>query len=214
MVWSKRCIGIAITVVTLSSQAWGDSLFTSRVAFNGTLISEQKARYSVGDLISVLVNESVDASTTAETRTKKEADVESEADAAENSFLVDDANGGLNLLNPGELPNWSIETKNETRAIGSTRRRSTLTLTVTCTVTRVYENGNIQIEGHKDVTVNREISRVFVEGMVRAQDVSPANVIPSALLANATIQLQGKGPLWNNQRRGIFTKILDWFSPF
>jgi hypothetical protein len=33
-------------------------------------------------------------------------------------------------------------------------------------------------------------------------------------VANVTIELKGKGPLWNNSRRGIITKILDWFSPF
>lgn len=193
---------------------WADSLFSTKVALNGTMVSEQKARFSVGDIITVLVNERVDASTKADTRTKKEADIEAVASAADNQFLVADGSGGLNIFNEEELPNWAIESENETRAIGSTRRQSTLTLTVACIVTQVLDNGNIVIEGKKDVTVNREISRIFVKGIVRARDVTPSNTISSAQIANATVQLQGQGPLWNNQRRGIFTKVLDWFSPF
>ena len=62
--------------------------------------------------------------------------------------------------------------------------------------------------------VNREDTTMKVTGMCRAEDVSPANTIGSNLITDASIELAGKGPLWNNQRRGIITKILDWFSPF
>ncbi|HEO70398.1 MAG TPA: flagellar basal body L-ring protein FlgH, partial [Candidatus Hydrogenedentes bacterium] len=45
-------------------------------------------------------------------------------------------------------------------------------------------------------------------------DISPAHTIESARLADAQILLRGKGPLWNNQRRGLITRFLDWFSPY
>ena len=66
----------------------------------------------------------------------------------------------------------------------------------------------------KAVSINREESRLNLSGLVRARDVTPANTVSSKQVANPVIQLKGKGPLWNNQRRGIFTRILDWFSPF
>jgi len=62
--------------------------------------------------------------------------------------------------------------------------------------------------------VNREDSYLRVSGVVRAEDISPDNTVPSTLLADATVDLDGKGPLWNNQRRGLITRFLDWFAPY
>jgi flagellar L-ring protein precursor FlgH len=86
--------------------------------------------------------------------------------------------------------------------------------TITCVVTGILENGNLALEGSKNVTVNREDTTMKITGMCRAEDVTPANTIASNLVYGADIQLAGKGPLWNTQRRGLVTKVLDWFSPF
>ncbi|MGC8738062.1 MAG: flagellar basal body L-ring protein FlgH [Candidatus Hydrogenedens sp.] len=194
--------------------SFGDSLFTPEAQHSGTLISEKGTRFQPGDIITILVREKISASTTADTNTKKESDVESKANEKDNNFLTADSPDGLGLLNSDLLPNWKIEAKNETKARGKTTRTSTLTTTIACIVTQVYPNGNLKIEGEKRVTVNREDSLLTVSGVVRSKDVAPDNTVLSTQVANAQVQLKGKGELWNNQRRGIITKILDWFSPF
>lgn len=195
---------------------WADSLLNRDAEKGGTLISERVSRFKPGDIVTVLIREEITASTQADTRTKKESDVESDAAAADNTFFMkdDDESGGVNWLSAGDLPNWNVETENESKFQGETVRSSSLETSISCFVTEVYENGNIMIEGDKLVTVNREDSMISVRGMARARDVTPANTVQSTQLANVQVQLKGKGPLWNNQRRGIFTKILDWFSPF
>jgi flagellar L-ring protein precursor FlgH len=85
---------------------------------------------------------------------------------------------------------------------------------MSCIVTKVLPNGLLAIEGEKNVSVNREDSRMYLSGLVRSRDITPGNTINSHQIANARIELKGRGPLWNNQRRGILTKVLDWFSPF
>jgi len=196
------------------ASAGADSLFNMTGGKSGTLIAQKKARFEVGDIITVLVRENVEASTQANTQTRKEADVETEADKGDNEFLVSKPPGGHQLIKPERLPNWKIETNNEARTRGQTVRSNKLVTTVSCIVTRVFDNGNIQIEGRRRVTVNREDSLIEVSGLVRAKDVSPASTIESSRIADAVVQLRGRGPLWNNQRRGLFTKLLDWFSPF
>jgi flagellar L-ring protein precursor FlgH len=196
----------------LASAAGADLIFNQEVAESGTLISDKAKQFEVGDLITVLVQETVDASTTADTDTRKESEIESEAAAAENEFLV--ADNGLNIFNPAELPNFNIEFEREHRAQGETRRANRLIMTVACRVKEIQPNNNLLIEGEKKVTVNREDSMIKVKGVIRARDVTPANTISSHQIAEADIELKGQGPLWNNQRRGILTKILDWFSPF
>ena len=223
--WSKGSLGqlsmdatrtafALLFSLCVCSYAWTDSLFSVIVASEGTLISDKKVRFEVGDIITVLVRETTEASTDSNTNTKKESAVEAEASAADNEFLIAETPGGLNFIPRELLPNWKVEIENEHKTKGQTRRKNRLVMTVACTVERILETGNIEIQGMKRVTVNQEDSTLFVQGLIRPQDVTAANTIQSTQIANAIIELKGRGPLWNNQRRGLFTKVLDWFSPF
>jgi len=204
----------AVVVAALSAGVPADSLFSQTTAKDASVISEKLDRFEVGDIITVIVRENLNATTSAGTNTKKESEVSSEAPAASNPFLVGEQPDGNNILNPGELPNWDIEAENETKNTGDTRRRNTLTTSITCTVVEVFPNGNLKIAGDKQVTVNRDDSMVSVAGIIRSKDISAENTILSTQVADASVTVKGKGPLWNNQRRGLVTRVLDWFSPF
>lgn len=205
---------ILLALTLMAACASADSLFTRSVEKSGTLVSDKVERFEIGDLITVMVRESIDASTTSNTNTKKEVDTKEEANEADNEFLVADKPQGLNLMNPKTLPNWDLGVTNETKARGNTMRKTTLITAVTCTVKEVYPNGLIFLEGERKVALNREDSTIHVSGKARAKDVAAGNTIQSSLLADAEIVLRGKGPLWNNQRRGLFTRLLDWISPY
>lgn len=207
---------LAVTLCcSMAAPALADSLFTQQAASSGTLVAEKKTRFAAGDIVSVLVREKIDASTAADTNTKKESDVSTVANEAANKFLTTDGrDGGLNIMDTEELPNWGGQTENESKNRGQTTRESTLTTTVSCFVKQVFPNGTMLIEGERKVTINREDSTLFISGVVRSKDVTPDNTIPSTMIANAQIQLRGKGELWNNQRRGFLTKVVDWVNPF
>lgn len=207
-------MALSATLIAFPLIASADSLFTKAAAEEGSLVSNKKPKFDVGDIITVLVRENIDASTRSDTNTKKESDVSADAGALSNTFLIADKPGGLGLTNYEKLPNWDIEAENEHKGTGLTRRQNSLIMTVACHVVRVHENGNIDIEGQKLVSVNREDSSVVIAGTVRGSDVTDENTVESSQVANAVIQLKGRGPLWNNQRRGLITKFLDWFSPF
>ena len=214
MKYSMPGVTVMICVGLLQLPLAADSLFSQRTAKTGTLVTEKLNRYQPGDIITVLVRETLDARTSAETNTTKESDVSAAAPALANPFLVGDKPNGNNILNPGELPNWSITSENETKNDGDTRRRNTLTTSVTCTVVEAFPNGNLSIEGEKQITVNREDSTVILSGVIRSKDITPENTVQSTQVAKVNVLVKGKGPLWNNQRRGIVSRFLDWFSPF
>lgn len=210
-----RTMAVALAVsLGVSTLAGADSLFSADTEEKGSLVADSKKKYEPGDIITVLVQETVDASAEADTNTRKESDVASEAAASANQFLVADSPGGLNVMPAERLPNWDVQFEKEHRATGETTRRNKLVLSIACVVGQVHGNGNIEISGEKRVIVNRENSMMRVHGIVRSSDVTPANTVLSTQIAQAEIELKGSGPLWNNQRRGILTKILDWFSPF
>jgi flagellar L-ring protein precursor FlgH len=203
---------LVVFAAAVCGLAQADSLFSRQVAERGTLVSDNKVRFSVGDVITVLVREDIDARTDSQLDTEKKTQVDAEADPGDNAtFTGPDA---LIDLKPGLLPNWNIETDNKHESDGSTRRRNQVVFTVSCTVTQVWPNGNIGVAGEKRVTVNRDDSLIVLSGIARTRDVSAQNTIDSNLLADAVVELKGHGPLWNNQRRGFFTRLLDWVSPF
>jgi len=212
MMTDKTSIYVVLLFSASLLNAHADSLFTPAVAKSGTLISQKVARFAPGDLITVQVRERIDASTTSDLNTRKESKLQNKANAADNTLLV--SPNGLDLLDPEQLPNYKTDAKNEHRTTGRTRRQTMLSTEVACAVREVYPNGTLLIEGQKKVALNREDSVLFVQGIIRAKDVSPANTIESTKVANLIVELRGRGPLWNNQRRGIVSRFLDWVSPF
>ncbi len=71
-----RAIFILLLLVPVVP-AGADSLFTQAAQDSGTLVSEPRARFRVGDIITIIVNEKVTASTSGDTNTRKKALVES-----------------------------------------------------------------------------------------------------------------------------------------
>jgi len=205
---------MVLVALVAAVNAPADSLFSQKVADRGTLISDTKLRFEEGDIIIVLVEEQTDATTESETETEKESEISANAPIAANPFFVGNGENGNNILNPGELPNWDFDVENEFEGEGETARNNSFTTTIGCIVTKVFDNGNIEIEGKKTIQVNREDTTIELTGLVRGRDVSPTNTIMSTEVANAKIKINGQGPLWNNERRGWFARALDWISPF
>jgi len=205
----QMCLVVLVGLVLLTAIARADSLFNGLVVERGSLYSDEKVRFELGDVITVLVSETTDARTRASTETEKESSLE----AAASSDLLTSSNG-LGILKSGELPAWQVEAKNEHDGGGSTQRNNTVSAMVSTTVVEVMANGNLRIEGQKTLVVNREKTKIQVSGIIRARDVTPRNTVLSSQIADAEISFDGGGPLWNSQRRGFLTKLLDFIWPF
>ena len=186
-----------------------DSLFSAQVEERGHLYSDEEIRFEVGDVITVLVSETTDARTRATTETEKESSLEA---SAASEFLT--GSNGLNILKSGELPAWQFEGKNEHEGGGTTQRNNTVSAMVSTRVVEVLPGGNLRIEGYKNLVVNREKTRITVLGIIRDRDVTARNTILSSQIADADISFEGGGPLWDSQRRGLLTRLLDFIWPF
>ena len=64
------------------------------------------------------------------------------------------------------------------------------------------------------ITVETQGSKVVLRGTVRQDDVTSANTVFSYNVADATIQIIGKGTVTDTQRKGWFTHIWDKLTPF
>lgn len=104
--------------------------------------------------------------------------------------------------------------KNKFGGKGATSRADTLTGTISTIVTEVLPNGDLRIEGKREVTVNSETQLMSISGIVRRVDVDTKNTVLSSAIADAKIEYSGLGVVDDVQRPGWLVRVLDWVSPF
>jgi len=188
---TMRVLAVALLIIWVSGYALSDSLWKDG---NRSLYADRKA-VKEGDVLTVLIYESTTASSRADTKTSK-------SDSASTKPGV----GPLLRM----LPEWSVSGKTGSQASGSTTRSGTLVGKISVVVKEVLPNGNLKVEGTRTVGVNGEKEKIVLTGIVRPEDVSAENTVPSTAIAQAEIHYEGKGPVGNKQREGLLTKLLKW----
>jgi flagellar L-ring protein precursor FlgH len=104
--------------------------------------------------------------------------------------------------------------KNKFGGKGATSRADTLTGTMSVHVTEVLPNGDLRIEGHREVKINGETQTMTLSGVVRRVDVDTRNTVLSTAIADARIEYTGLGVVDDVQRPGWLVRLLDWLYPF
>jgi len=97
---------------------------------------------------------------------------------------------------------------------GSTSRQETLSATVSAKVIDVLTNGNLLIEGRRNVKVNNEDQIIIIDGTVRPADIGTDNTVNSIYIADAKISYTGKGIISDRQSPGWLMNIVDKVWPF
>jgi len=160
--------------------------------------------YQVGDIITVLLNESTQAARTQNTDVSREA---------KNTFPTgaSTAIGGVHpLLNGIDLNN----NKTSSTGKGTADQLATLSGSVAVTVVEILANGNLMVRGEKKLGLAEGTEVIQVSGVIRPEDVGPNSTVQSRRLANAQIAYRGSGDLANATRAGWGTTLLHKFWPF
>jgi len=82
------------------------------------------------------------------------------------------------------------------------------------TVVRVFDNGNMEVQGQKELTLNNGNEYVRVRGVVRPEDISANNIVSSDRLADAQIRYTGSGHLADASQPGWLSQLMRTISPF
>jgi len=157
----------------------------------------------VNDIVTVVVADRASAVSKAATNATRK----SSAQASIGSLA------GLKKPRLVDLANLSGES--ELQGQGETSRESVLTTTLSARVTHVLPNGYLVIDGTKAIDVNSEQQSVTLRGVIRWNDLSPANTIRSDRIANLEIRVNGKGVVGDAVRRPNFLyRLLIGLLPF
>lgn len=177
------------------------------------LFQDSRAR-KVGDIVIVRIVEDPEAKLNANTKTSRSSSVS----AAKLKFLgymqaLAEKNSRL-AQNPGTDNLIAATLGMDFDGKGSSDRDGHIKAYIAAVVERVLPNGNLYISGRREIKVNNEMEFITISGIVRPEDISPANEISSMYVASARILYAGKGPVADKQKPGWLGRIVDHVWPF
>lgn len=172
-----------------------------RIDWMTGLAADFRAR-AVNDLVTVQVIESIVGTGTADSNLDKKS---SGTASVTNLFGLESKYPSW--LDPTNLMNTTSDTA--FKGSGTTTRASTLTAMMTARVTEVLPNGDLVLEGAREIDINGDRQIVVLTGVVKPNSLSKNNVVPSTLIGQLRIRYFGRGLIKDNLRPGLLIRILN-----
>ena len=160
--------------------------------------------YQVGDIITVLLNESTQSARTQNSDIKRESKNSLPTGMSTELAKVKPWLNGVNLN----------ENNNSNKGTGKADQQASLSGSVAVTVVEILANGNLVIRGEKKLGLSEGTEVIQVSGVIRPEDVGPNSTVQSRRLANAQIAYRGAGDLNDGIRSGWGTRLISKFWPF
>ena len=170
---------------------------TALLAQVPSLYSDHKS-FKVGDVITVLIVESTTANANANTETSKSFDHGADLSAGQ---------GALDFI---PMASFGVKAGADSKGEGSTKRTSSVKGTITAKIVHIDDAGNLVISGTRSMRINGEEEITTVEGVVRPMDVSADNSVYSYNIADASIEVKGRGDLKQASKTGLITKLFNF----
>ncbi len=164
-----------------------------------SLFSDVSAK-RVGDIITVLLNESINATKSAKTNTSKDSSVQ---------MPVPNLLGGGVTLNGRNLLNTEVEAGRSFSGSGDSSQSNSLRGQITVTVSEVLPNGYLMVQGEKRLTLNQGSEHIRFSGIVRPADIRSDNTVLSGNVANAQIIYGGQGVLADANTQGWLSRLFN-----
>lgn len=171
--------------------------------YNRLVLFEDRRARNVGDTLVILLEESLSASSTANSSASRKGST-----AAAVPTLTGLPGKGLQGASLSATSNISNEGK------GSTNSSNAFSGSITVTVVDVLANGNLIVSGEKQLTINREQTFVRFSGVVNPSHVASGNTVSSTRVADARIEQRGNGDSDAVQSMGWLSRFFLSVLPF
>ena len=165
------------------------------------LALDHRAR-GVNDLLTIRVVESITGSGTADAATAK----------ASSAGIGVSALFGIEKKLPSAIdPAALVGAKANTdfKGSGATTRTGELSALITARVSDVLPNGDLVVEGVREIEINGDRQIVVLTGVVRPWDINPTNVVLSTSIGQLRIRYFGRGLTQDNLKPGWLIRILN-----
>ena len=190
----------AAAVLPLASPAqslWRDDVSKAMFA--------DKRAGNIGDIITIVVQDNTTTAKNNETKTERASSLTS----AVTSFLFP----GF-LAHGGSMPSIAYSSDHKHDGSGAINNSESIIAHVAVKVIDVLPNHNLVLEGRRETSFGGEKQTVVLHGVVRSEDVAVDNTVLSYNVADATIQIVGKGAVTDSTNKGWFNRVWDKVNPF
>jgi flagellar L-ring protein precursor FlgH len=165
------------------------------------LLGDLRARH-VNDLVTIRVTESISGVGAADANLDKNGSA-----SASLTHLFGLESAYPNWLDPTSLVAGQSSTN--FKGGGSTTRSSELTAMLSARVIEVLPNGDLALEGVREVDINGDIQILVLTGVVRTADIRPGNIVPSSQIGQMRIRYFGRGLMKDNLKPGWIVRVMN-----
>lgn len=186
-----------VPVVAASAQPTPGAIYQAGPGLS--LYSDRIAR-DVGDLLTISLVESTTAQTSASTQVAKSSEIDV---GAPQIFGAPVTYNGRDILSA------SASAEREFDGQGKSSQSNRLQGSVTVTVIQRLPNGNLVVQGQKNLRLNQGDELVQIQGIVRPADISPNNSVPSSKVGEARIVYGGRGAIAQSNAMGWLGRFFN-----
>src|SRR6267154_4642647 len=186
----------------IESQADHPSGAIFRPRGNMLLFEDRKPR-AIGDVLTIQINETLNASQSATSNTDKKSNLTAKLPGVKG--VVGLAINGLNT---------TASSDNAFNGAGATSSSGAFTGTITVTVIEVLANGNLMVAGEKQIGIRENSEILRFSGVVDPALIQPGNFVSSTQIADARLDYRGGGNIEQAQIQGWFGRFFNSWSPF
>lgn len=172
------------------------AIFNAATSMN--IYSDGRA-HRVGDIITVVLTEQTQSSKTAKTS----ADKTSNLSLPQPTIL----GNPLQVFGAPISATTGGASTNTFEGEGKSDMSNSLRGNISVTVHEVLPNGVLVVRGEKWLTLNQGDEYIQISGLVRPQDISADNTVPSTKLADARIGYSGTGGVHDSN-------VMGWLAKF
>jgi flagellar L-ring protein precursor FlgH len=171
-------------------------LWSGIATAQNSLYRDVKAK-QIGDVITVVLQESTSGSSTSDTKQSTSSDGMASGSMS-GSFLPFEPTFGS-----GVNVNYGADQKN------LSSQRQLLEGYISVQIVEVTQSGDLLVKGNRMTEVNGEVHKMSLSGIVRQNDVDSQNQVLSYRIADANISYQKMGGLRDKKKdRGLLKKIV------
>ncbi len=161
--------------------------------FSTPLWEDQRAR-RIGDLLTVVLQESTSSSKTAKTDINKNSSIDLPSPS---------------ILGASKKLATSIDSQRAFKGDAQANQSNRLEGLITVTVSDVLPNGTLVIRGEKRITLTRGEEFIRITGLVRPADINPDNSVRSSKIGDAKITYSGTGEFAESNHVGWLTRLFN-----
>lgn len=177
-----------VRATSVDSVGLDGSLWSPQARWANLAIDDKA--HNVGDIVTILLSDSFSSTANSAVKTARTFNASSGVSAAFGS--VSATSGWQNLFSPN-----SSATLN---GAGQSAVTSTLNVTLAGQVMDVLPNGMLVVQAARNMFVANERQTIIVRGVLRPDDISPADVASSSSLTNLEVEVKGKGVISDGTR--------------